>query len=349
MAVSVLKRRGFTLIELLVVIAIIGVLVGLLLPAVQSARESARRNSCVNNLKQLGLGCLNFESTNSHFPTSGGNYGTYWASGEIQAPRARQNLGWAFQILPFTEQQNVADQRATGSAPDFGLKQIMAAPIGEHTCPTRGLRIAVDGAGTLAHLTDYAGVMGSQEDTPGWARDGGESQPNNPAEESTCWTGIIKKGYHHDWSTPPHPAITKYGLVGFEDITDGSSKTIMLAEKSAQGLHGNYELTGGGDVWFEFPGRFAASDWGSMRQFGSSNWKVRGDYDETRPGWAWVGGVGDNSARTMELGFGSAHPSTFSVVMGDGSVATISLNADMTLLRHLGHRADGNAVGLNDL
>ena len=53
-------RRGFTLVELLVVIAIIGTLVGLLLPAVQAARESARRNSCSNNIKQLGIATQTF-------------------------------------------------------------------------------------------------------------------------------------------------------------------------------------------------------------------------------------------------------------------------------------------------
>jgi prepilin-type N-terminal cleavage/methylation domain-containing protein/prepilin-type processing-associated H-X9-DG protein len=61
-------RRAFTLVELLVVIAIIGMLVGLLLPAIQSARESARRSQCANQLKQIVLAMVNYESTNRSFP-----------------------------------------------------------------------------------------------------------------------------------------------------------------------------------------------------------------------------------------------------------------------------------------
>lgn len=65
------RRKGFTLIELLVVIAIIAVLIALLLPAVQQAREAARRTQCKNNMKQMGLGLHNYESTNRVFPSAG--------------------------------------------------------------------------------------------------------------------------------------------------------------------------------------------------------------------------------------------------------------------------------------
>src|SRR5262249_24871259 len=69
------RPRGFTLIELLVVIAIIAVLIALLLPAVQAAREAARRASCVNNLKQIGLGIHNYESSIGSLPWGEGRYG----------------------------------------------------------------------------------------------------------------------------------------------------------------------------------------------------------------------------------------------------------------------------------
>lgn len=102
-----IRQRGFTLIELLVVIAIIAVLIGLLLPAVQKVREAAARSSCQNNLKQIGLGLHNFESSYGAFPTSGeGN--TTNAAGNPDT--GMQTISTWSVLLPYLEQEAIYRQ-----------------------------------------------------------------------------------------------------------------------------------------------------------------------------------------------------------------------------------------------
>ena len=100
---------GFTLVELLVVIAIIGVLIALLLPAVQAAREAARRTQCTNNLKQLALGCQNYQGTFGTLPS--GRYGDYNMASAFGGPFANSwSWSWLGDILPFIEQESTYEQ-----------------------------------------------------------------------------------------------------------------------------------------------------------------------------------------------------------------------------------------------
>ena len=148
-------RRGFTLVELLVVIAIIGVLIALLLPAVQAARESARRTQCVNNLKQLAVGFSNYHDTFRVLPDGGKDAATSpvskanaGCSSMCCSGCSRGEWNWAYQLLPFDEQQNLFQQPKDST--------VYTTPVTIYYCPTRRAPLLYKGYGKL----DYAACAG---------------------------------------------------------------------------------------------------------------------------------------------------------------------------------------------
>jgi type II secretory pathway pseudopilin PulG len=94
-------RRGFTWIELIAILVFLAIVLGILIPAVQYARERSRREACMNNLKQIGLGMLNYEDARHYFPPAADLRG----EGNVKAAG-----GWSFflRILPNMEYNDVS-------------------------------------------------------------------------------------------------------------------------------------------------------------------------------------------------------------------------------------------------
>ncbi|QDV73999.1 DUF1559 domain-containing protein [Botrimarina mediterranea] len=348
-------RVGFTLVELLVVIAIIGILVALLLPAVQAAREAARRMQCGNNLKQIGLACHNFVSSNKYFPTAGGAVSQFFAPNELTGPHyGYEYAGWMYQILPYMEEQSLYDLREGDGSGNTGFVDtgLIERPVSAFNCPTRNNRFGNDGLDVYA-LGDYAGIMASHND-PGWQGFAWQNTgPPNTNEEDAVWTGIIVKGGQVNVNSGE---VWEFGKISFAKVTDGSSKTILVAEKAANGALYSIDsaAAGGRHPYWELYGYYIGADWPTMRQFGALTQGTSSPNVE-------VAVKPDSQSRVVmdrgrpstnvpdEQGFGSAHPSVLMALLGDGSVRTISMDADLVLLDQLGKRADGSTISFDDL
>lgn len=340
------KKHGFTLVELLVVIAIIGILIGMLLPAVQQVREAARRSQCLNQLRQLGLGSLNFESAKMAFPSAGGAVEQF-LNEQFRAERGYENSSWMYQILPFVEQQNVYDQRSS-----VGLNAISELQVPFFNCPSRDGRFADLGA-DLFRLGDYAGVMASHNSAD-WNGFAWTEQDPIDDEEAAVWTGILVKGGQYNAASGK---VFKFSKIDHGSIVDGSSNTILLAEKACP--VDAYSIDGTAWDWWELRGYYTGADWPVMREFGAL--AVNGVTGESGTGDPFeVPVLGDSEARpgiyfrnaagrTFERGFGSSHPGTFSAVMGDGSTHSIANNADLRILDQMGKRDDGSVASLADV
>ena len=138
-----MSRKAFTLVELLVVIAIIGILIGMLLPAVQQVRETARRIHCANNLKQLGIAMLNYESAHRQLPPGYRSHVT--SDGDVPSGvfidsatwDAAPGWGWGAYLLPYVEQSNV-DAAIDFAHPiwEEGNRQAANQSIHLYLCPS---------------------------------------------------------------------------------------------------------------------------------------------------------------------------------------------------------------------
>jgi prepilin-type N-terminal cleavage/methylation domain-containing protein/prepilin-type processing-associated H-X9-DG protein len=211
---------GFTLIELLVVIFIIAVLIALLLPAVLSVREAARRIACSNNLHQLALACLNYESTLGSFPP--GAVGPINPTFPQYALLKHHGLGTF--LLPYLEQMPLADQyRSDVSWFDPPNQTVVNTQLSVFQCPSAPAYRIEDGSiptlsppkwfpynGTAA-AGDYAGMSFVDGSLPSA---GLIDTPNSPKDELGHYDG----------------AFTINHVRRLTSITDGSTNTILIGE-----------------------------------------------------------------------------------------------------------------------
>ena len=203
-------RRALTLIELLIVIAIIGILIGLMIPAVQSAREAAHRMQCLNHLKQIGIAFHLHHDVHQALPLGGERPPTSrtWlpepllaaSPGAVPGVLENQYWGWAYQILPFIEQEHLWRE------PNNSV--VEATPLAIYFCPSRRAPMVIQpgggGVGPLDNaraMLDYAGNGGTEEaETGGLGRD-----------------GVV--------------VCRLAGRVNFASVSDGTSSTLLVGEK----------------------------------------------------------------------------------------------------------------------
>jgi len=339
---------GFTLVELLVVIAIIGILVALLLPAIQAAREAGRRTQCLNHLKQLALGCLNYEAARGMIPR--GNYpeGDFPEGGDTS---------WMFQALAYTEQSNLYEQVVAAGS----LQRAVRAGILPHHLPMARCP-SDDWEPYEGKLHNYVGNTGPTCNNPPGGYDSpfqlhcngevGSGQGVPPALKPPTHPGY---GPSASWGTPfpswtgtLELALTR-GMfarggttIRIKNVTDGLSNTLLLGELLTE--FSEFQRWNHGPGWAG--GNNVAQgqtiqpiNWRVDSVPGGAAWGTQGSYpcsDPNRCIWNW----------SVTWGFKSNHPGGVNFALADGSGRFINETIDHETYQYLGCRHDGHAVAL---
>ena len=186
------------------VITIIGILIALLLPAVQAAREAARRAQCGNNLKQIGLAVLNYESTWHVLPA--GAYLVPYTYGVVMPPPWQYRGSILIRLLPYVEQQGIYDQfdftkdYVDSQTIPGGTTPIGSQLVSAYVCPSDTSPM------TVTFLTPVvpSGIVGSRAKHNYAACDGPTKQSDNPSCSCATWNAW------NAYALAPYPTAGQY-------------------------------------------------------------------------------------------------------------------------------------------